>query len=160
MIVGITGAICSGKSAFAHYLAQTHGFEAINVMEMFKLRLMKQRREARKRRAAQKAIKTTKAASAGQSTEPQGVVATQNNVEESKEEAIQQEIEDHQLDIPDNELGLEIGDKNFCHAYYQVEYKQLRQDLIREVFRDLTGKWARHFVVYPLNPCDDMKLML
>ena len=52
MIVGITGAICSGKSAFALYLAQTHGFEAINVMEMFKLHLIKQRKEARKKRDA------------------------------------------------------------------------------------------------------------
>ena len=44
MIVGITGAICSGKYSMAFYLTQTHGFEAINVMEIFKLRLMKQRK--------------------------------------------------------------------------------------------------------------------
>ena len=40
MIVGITGAICSGKAALALYLAQTHGFDAVNVMEIFKLRLI------------------------------------------------------------------------------------------------------------------------
>ena len=56
MIVGITGAICSGKYAFAIYLAQTHGFEAINVMEIFKMRLKKQRKEARLKRVAQKKI--------------------------------------------------------------------------------------------------------
>lgn len=27
------------------------------------------------------------------------------------------------------------------------------------MFRDLTGKWTRHFVVYPLSPCDDIQLM-
>lgn len=41
MIVGITGAICSGKETLTTYLVQTHGFEAINVMEIFKLRLIK-----------------------------------------------------------------------------------------------------------------------
>jgi len=40
------------------------------------------------------------------------------------------------------------------------EYKDLRQDIIKEVFRDLTGKWNRHFVVYPVSPCDDINLML
>ena len=39
MIVGITGAICSGKYEMAVYLMQRHGFEAINVMEIFKHRL-------------------------------------------------------------------------------------------------------------------------
>ena len=53
-----------------------------------------------------------------------------------------------------------MGDQNFCHAYYQSEYKELRQKIIKEVFRDLTGKWTRHFVVYPLSPCDDIQLML
>ena len=48
MIVGITGAICSGKSIFTLYLTQTHGFEAINVMEIFKLRLIKKLREQRR----------------------------------------------------------------------------------------------------------------
>lgn len=52
MIVGITGAICSGKQALAFYLAQTHGFEAINVMEIFKIRLVKQRADRRKKRDA------------------------------------------------------------------------------------------------------------
>ena len=50
MIVGVTGAICCGKYSMALYLMQTHGFEAINVMEIFKLRLMKQRKNARARR--------------------------------------------------------------------------------------------------------------
>lgn len=35
----------------------------------------------------------------------------------------------------------------------------MRQAIIKEVFRDLTGKWNRHFVVYPLSPLDDIKLM-
>ena len=56
MIVGITGAICSGKAALAQYLIQTHGFEAIDIMEFFKLRLQKKRREARSRREAKSRI--------------------------------------------------------------------------------------------------------
>ncbi len=53
MIVGITGAICSGKQALALYLVQTHGFEAINVMEIFKIRLRKLRADRRKKRGMQ-----------------------------------------------------------------------------------------------------------
>ena len=80
--------------------------------------------------------------------------------EERKEEEVIEGDNDTQLDKSDVELGLEQGDKNFCFAYYQAEYKTLRQEIIREVFRDLTGKWNRHFVVYPLSPCDDIKLLL
>ena len=62
MIVGITGAICSGKAALALYLVQTHGFEAINIQEIFKLRLSKRRREHRERiEAAKQRAKQTRA---------------------------------------------------------------------------------------------------
>ena len=63
------------------------------------------------------------------------------------------------IEKTDAELGLEPGNQNFCYAYYHVDFKKLRQDIIREVFRDLTGKWNRHFVVYPISPCDDIQLL-
>lgn len=40
-----------------------------------------------------------------------------------------------------------------------VEFKEIREKIIREVFRDLTSKWDRHFVIYPLSPCDNIALM-
>ena len=48
MIIGITGAICVGKTEFARYLIQTYGFEAINVLEIFKLRFRKEYKEAKR----------------------------------------------------------------------------------------------------------------
>lgn len=49
MIVGITGAICSGKSVIARYLATRHGFEVINVLTIFKEALSIKRKNARRR---------------------------------------------------------------------------------------------------------------
>ena len=72
--------------------------------------------------------------------------------EESKEELIE---DSEDLEATDRELGLD-GTKTFCYAYYNKEYKQLRQEIIKETFRDMTGKWNRNFVVYPLSPCDDI----
>lgn len=56
MIVGITGGICSGKAALALYLVQTHGFEAVDILEFFKHRLLKKRQEARAIREARRKI--------------------------------------------------------------------------------------------------------
>jgi dephospho-CoA kinase len=42
MIIGITGAICSGKRAFAEYLVQTYGFEFVDLLELFRIELAKQ----------------------------------------------------------------------------------------------------------------------
>jgi len=41
MIIGITGAICAGKRAFAEYLAKEYGFELVNLLELFKIELHK-----------------------------------------------------------------------------------------------------------------------
>jgi dephospho-CoA kinase len=41
MIIGITGAICAGKRAFAEYLAEKYGFELVNLLELFKIELHK-----------------------------------------------------------------------------------------------------------------------
>jgi hypothetical protein len=40
------------------------------------------------------------------------------------------------------------------------KHKELRNQIIKEVFRDLTGKWDRNFVVYPLSASEDIQLML
>ena len=80
MIVGITGAICAGKYQFAQYLAQTHGFEAINFLEIFKLRLIRQRREIHKRREARQ--KKLKAKNEKQNTNAATAISTQQNDED------------------------------------------------------------------------------
>jgi dephospho-CoA kinase len=41
MIIGITGAICAGKRAFAKYLEEKYGFELVNLLELFKIELHK-----------------------------------------------------------------------------------------------------------------------
>ena len=42
MIVGITGAICAGKSALAKYLVDTYGFESVNLLDFFRSKLNEQ----------------------------------------------------------------------------------------------------------------------
>ena len=41
MIIGITGAICSGKHTFAQYLVDKYGFEVVNLLDLFKHELKK-----------------------------------------------------------------------------------------------------------------------
>ena len=62
--------------------------------------------------------------------------------------------------MSDADLGILDNNDHFCKAYFMPEFKDLRQNIIREVFRDLTGKWDRNFVIYPLSPCDNFQLML
>ncbi len=42
MIIGITGAICSGKHEFAKYLARIYGFDLIDMLDLFRKELKKQ----------------------------------------------------------------------------------------------------------------------
>lgn len=39
MIVGLTGSICSGKETLAKYLVEVYGFEAVNILDLFKKRI-------------------------------------------------------------------------------------------------------------------------
>jgi len=48
MIIGITGALCSGKQTLVKYLVQTYNFEAVNLLEIFKARLQQIRAERRR----------------------------------------------------------------------------------------------------------------
>ncbi len=41
MIIGITGAICAGKRAFAEFLAKKYDWELVDILELFKEHLMK-----------------------------------------------------------------------------------------------------------------------
>ena len=36
MIIGISGAVCSGKQEFAKYLASKYGFKIVNLLVIFK----------------------------------------------------------------------------------------------------------------------------
>jgi adenylate kinase family enzyme len=49
MIIGITGAICAGKRAFAEYLAAKYGFELVNLLDLFRGALKKQGYEIEQR---------------------------------------------------------------------------------------------------------------
>jgi dephospho-CoA kinase len=42
MIIGITGAICSGKRTFAEFLAKKYGFDLIDMLELFRKELRRQ----------------------------------------------------------------------------------------------------------------------
>ena len=42
MIVGLTGSICSGKETLALFLVENYGFEAINILELFKKAISEQ----------------------------------------------------------------------------------------------------------------------
>lgn len=53
--------------------------------------------------------------------------------------------------LENEEAEPELDSDAFCCAYYQVKYKELRLEVIRETFRDLTGKWDRNFVIYPIS---------
>ena len=39
MIVGLVGPICSGKGSLAQYLVDKYGFEAINILDIFRQRI-------------------------------------------------------------------------------------------------------------------------
>lgn len=129
-------------------MIQTYGFEAVNLQLIFKNRL-KQKIQQLKEQARQAATQQNKSASTDENAEV-GTVA-------------EQEIEEPNLD-----------DDFFCFAYYQgklnsqmfncleplVKYKDLRLEIIRETFRDLTGKWDRNFVIFPISGQEDIKLMI
>lgn len=40
MIVGLTGSICSGKETLAKYLVECHGFEEVNILDLFKQKIL------------------------------------------------------------------------------------------------------------------------
>ena len=42
MIVGLIGSICSGKETLAKYLVDMYGFEAINILDLFRERIAKE----------------------------------------------------------------------------------------------------------------------
>jgi len=41
-----------------------------------------------------------------------------------------------------------------------AKYRELREEIIKEVFRELTGKWDRNFVIYPISSYEDIQLMM
>ena len=100
MIIGLTGAICSGKTEFAKYLMQTYGFEAINLLETFKMRLKKEKDEAKQaKRLKKQQIKEKQDKKSGQNA---------NTEEESKdEEAIESDSE-----LDEDALGIINGTQN------------------------------------------------
>lgn len=53
MIVGIIGAICAGKETLVQYMVQTYGFEAVNLLVIFKNRLKIKLKELKKQKALQ-----------------------------------------------------------------------------------------------------------
>ena len=59
-------------------------------------------------------------------------------------------IEDDEFD--ENELNEEY----YCYAYYKNEFKDVRNQIVKSIFRDLTGKWSRNFVIYPLSSIEDI----
>jgi hypothetical protein len=54
----------------------------------------------------------------------------------------------------------EISDKSFCFSYYKSKYSKLRNSIIKDLFIELTAKWGRNFVIYPLTAGEDLQLMI
>ena len=44
MIVGLTGAICSGKDSMADYLVKNHNFQKVNIMDLFRKKIEERRK--------------------------------------------------------------------------------------------------------------------
>ena len=59
MIVGITGGTCSGKHELVKYLVRKYNFEAVNVRQIFVMKL----REIMRQRKNKKNIRITKSRS-------------------------------------------------------------------------------------------------
>jgi hypothetical protein len=56
---------------------------------------------------------------------------------------------------------VDIDDENsYSFFYYQKEYKDLRSELVKEVFKQITGDWQNNYVVYPLSSSEDIKIMI
>ena len=43
---------------------------------------------------------------------------------------------------------------------FLVKYKELRFQVIKEVFRGMTGDWGRNHVIYPISGHEDIILMM
>ena len=42
-------------------------------------------------------------------------------------------------------------------AYDIIEdFKDLRLNLVKKVFKEVTSQWNKHFVIYPLSSCEDI----
>jgi dephospho-CoA kinase len=48
MIVGLIGSICSGKETLAKYLVEEYGFEAINILDLFRERIAEEMKKQTK----------------------------------------------------------------------------------------------------------------
>ena len=49
---------------------------------------------------------------------------------------------------------------NIIHESVVVKNRDLRISMVKEVFRDLTGKWDRNFVIFPISSFEDIQLMM
>jgi dephospho-CoA kinase len=56
MIVGLVGPICSGKESLAQYLVENFGFEAINILDLFRERIREIELNQAKREQAEECI--------------------------------------------------------------------------------------------------------
>jgi hypothetical protein len=54
----------------------------------------------------------------------------------------------------------DISDQAFCFAYYKQKYSKLKNSIIKDLFIELTSKWGRNFVIYPLSICEELQLMI
>ena len=55
---------------------------------------------------------------------------------------------------------VDLSEDFFCEAYYKVEYREIRMQIIKELFKELTVKWNRNFVMYPLSSSEDVQDMV
>lgn len=45
----------------------------------------------------------------------------------------------------------------FCFQYYHKKYRELRMEIIKDLFRSLTSRWKQNFVIYPLGSTSEIQ---
>ena len=59
----------------------------------------------------------------------------------------------------------EVDDDSFCFYYFQgkldlienvEKFKEERTLVVKQCFKNMTANWQMHWVVYPLNVCEDI----
>lgn len=186
MIIGLTGAICAGKKEFASYLVKKHGFKRVNLIKYFKAELKKRgikicpkQSPLEKRPKMAAAIKPVNLIDKFEEHKDQevdsdyGDLSTSTSILEAPEGSLSNTfsvaddilsaspMKQPEVAVAEEKESIDIEDDNsYCFFYFQTAFKQIRAELVKEVFKQITGDWQSHYVVYPLSSSEDIRIMI
>ena len=181
MIVGLTGSICSGKETLAKYLVEVYGFEAVNILDLFKQRITELQKENKGKKLsldikvvnieAESPAKHFGSRLDGLSTEPAKKeeefllpqdVPMSNKLSKMKKvpslscmDGYQQLSQDAQEQV--NSPADILDEDQYCFQYYHKKYRDIRLEIIKDLFRSLTSRWKQDFVIYPLGSTNEIQ---